>query len=124
MDANQHFTLRAEYANNPHLKAIGGPLVRWTRTETADELRCQFFRAIPTATPEVLEDLRDHLWPVYREEASGHAPYFPLARCSTPLQQCAREYVSKHGLIHNGQPCGWVLAQIEQALAHWLLSPV
>jgi hypothetical protein len=61
--------------------------------------------------PEMLRDLRDHLWPRYRREAeawekalrgprAGHGPpaYFPIPAWSQSLRDSVHQYILRHHL--------------------------
>jgi len=51
-----------------HRKFAGGPAVRWAEIEVTNELRRLLFKAIEKIAPEVLEDLRTSVWPLYQSE--------------------------------------------------------
>jgi hypothetical protein len=112
-------TRRPKYANS-----------RLSAAAVVDELRTQFIQEIVATTPEVLEKLRDSVWPKYIE--AYNAAKQPGAnednglvrfRWPEPLQAAVLNWAKDIRLLHRGKVPNWILKQVEVTLHLWARLP-
>jgi hypothetical protein len=91
-------------------------------------LRTRFLREIESAAPEVLDKLRDNVWPEYikafdaTQKAAMPTSFF--FRPGWPaLQKAVVDWAKEVHLLHRGGPPIWVVQQVETTLEIWTRHP-
>jgi hypothetical protein len=104
--------------------------VRFSHVGVVADLRGQFLREVETTAPEVLERLRDNVWPEYAKayHASVHSGENILSvlnrsRWSQSLQVVVIEWIHEFRLLHGRNPPEWILSQMESTLSTWTRHP-
>ncbi len=104
--------------------------VRFSDPAVVDEMRTLFIREIEVTAPEVLEKLRDSVWPEYssaynaaKQPGTKESSVMVLFRWPRSLQIAVLAWAKDVRLLHNGKPSGWVLQQVEVTLQVWTRHP-
>ena len=110
--------------------------IQFSEDSVTNELRTLFLREVERATPEVLEKLRQKVWPEYIKayeaiQQSGFTPtsvLFPsrsadrqktVVDCSKAVVDWAKEV----RLLYGDGPPTWVVQQVETTLQIWTRHP-
>ena len=104
--------------------------VRFSDPAVVDEMRTLFIREIEVTAPEVLEKLRDDVWPEYisaynAAKQPGTNETNALVRFTWPpsLLIAVLAWAKEVRLLHKGKPPSWVLEQLDVTLHHWTRYP-
>lgn len=103
----------------------GGPRTRWDKEGVTDELRATFMREIENSAPEVLIELRDKVWPLYRKVAHPSLVGAYIRPCDWPegLRAAVLEFGRRHNLVYSGRVPDWVVEQFAFTLGFWTAHP-
>jgi hypothetical protein len=110
--------------------------VVFSEESATNATRTLFLREVERATPEVLEQLRDRVWPEYSKastaiQRTSYAPvsiFFPSqsATRNKAVVDCAKamvDWAKDVRLIHGDGPPNWIVQQVETTLQIWTRHP-
>jgi hypothetical protein len=128
MDHNEH--TKKNDSEPPKVRSRKYANILSSDDAVVDEMRSSFVREIAVTSPEVLEKLRDSVWPEYIKAynaamQNGAYKSSDVVRFGWPqsLQIAVLAWAKDVRLLHDGKPPDWVLAQVEVTLWLWTQHP-
>ena len=110
--------------------------IQFSEDSVTNELRTLFLREVERATPEVLEKLRQKVWPEYIKayeaiQQSGFTPTSVLFPSRSAARQkavvdCSKavvDWAKEVRLLYGDGPPTWVVQQVETTLQIWTRHP-